>query len=68
MAMARPPSVIVFKLNPKRSSTTTPASSDNGMAVQEIAAVRKFIKNNINTATTSTAPSRSDERTLPVAV
>ena len=48
--------------------TTTAASSDNGMAASEMAAVRRLNRNKPSTITTSAPPINSEFRTLPVAV
>jgi hypothetical protein len=41
MAIANPPSVMVFRLMPNLSISTIAVSSDSGMAVSEMNAVRK---------------------------
>src|SRR5437868_5775628 len=68
MAMASPPRVIVLRLKPRYSKTMTPVSSDRGIAVQEIAAVRTLNKNSDRTTMTKAAPMSNDDCTLSVAV
>mgnify|MGYP003340467546 CR=1 FL=1 len=60
MATARPPSVIVFNVTPSRSSAITAASSESGMAVKEISAVRQSSRNRNKITPTNAAPSSSD--------
>jgi hypothetical protein len=45
MAMAKPPSVIVLSVTPKRFRRMTDDSSDSGMTMMQIKAVRKFHRN-----------------------
>ena len=51
-----------------RSSTSTAASSESGIAAQAIVAERRLNRNRNTTAITISPPSSSDSRTLPVAV
>ena len=68
IAIARPPRVMVSSEAPSRSSTRVAASSESGIAVQEIAAVRRSNRNRNRTTITSTAPTISESLTLLVAV
>ncbi len=65
--MASPPKVIVLSVVPKLRSTMTAASSDRGIAMQEIAAVRRLNKNRKRTITTKMPPRIKEVPTLPVA-
>ncbi len=68
MAMARPPSVMALRVAPSALSTTIAASSDSGMAVHEIVAVRRSNRNRHSTTTTRTPPSSRELRTLLVEI
>jgi hypothetical protein len=64
MAIESPPNVIVFRLKPILSSAIMAASRDSGIAVQEMAAVRRLKRNKNRTTTTRTAPMSNEFRTL----
>ncbi len=67
MAIVRPPRVMVLRVSPKSEITSTPATSDSGMASAEISVVRRLPRKRKRTMTTSTAPSRSATATLRIA-
>ena len=52
--------MIVLSEIPSRSSTITAASSESGIAVREMSAVRRFPRKSSSTPATSTAPSSSE--------
>jgi len=60
IAMARPPSVSVFSVMPIRCNTPTATSSDSGIAVSELNAVRRLNRKANSTTATSAAPSSSE--------
>src|SRR5690242_21519714 len=64
MAIESPPSVMVFRLRPILFSAITAARSDRGIAVQEMAAVRRLKRNKKRTTTTRMPPITNDSRTL----
>jgi len=55
MAMAMPPRVIVLIVAPKARSTSIAAASESGIAVNVIAAARRFARNNSTTIMTRMA-------------
>ena len=57
MAMARPPSVMVLSVTPNLSSRMMAVSSESGMAVMEMNAVRKWPRNRNSTTATRMPPS-----------
>ena len=59
-AMTSPPSVIVLIVIPSFSSTMTAVSSETGIAVSEIAAVRALPSKRNSTTATNTPPSASE--------
>ncbi len=59
MAMAIPPSVMVFIVIPISFIAKIATTSDSGMATIEIAVVRKFHRKRNRIITTKIAPSRS---------
>ena len=56
MAMASPPSVMVFSVTPILSSSTIAVSSESGIAVIEINAARKWPRNKNKTSATKMPP------------
>ena len=64
MAMANPPSVMVLMDTPRQSSTITAASSESGMEMNEMNAVRRSSRKRNSTTPTSTPPSSSEWSTL----
>ena len=67
MAIAIPPSVIVLIVAPKARSTRMAAASDSGIAVNVIAAARRFARNSSTMTITRMPPSRSALTTLSTA-
>jgi hypothetical protein len=67
IAIAIPPSVIVFTVIPSSCMAKIATTSDSGMATSEIAVARRFHRKRKRTMTTSTAPSRSAVTTFPMA-
>jgi hypothetical protein len=67
MAIAIPPSVIVLMPTPKARSASTPAASDNGIAVSVIPAARRLARNSSTTTMTRIPPLRSASTTLSTA-
>ena len=68
MAMARPPSVMVFTVRPSAWKTTTVTSTETGIAVSDIRVARTFIRNRTSTPATTAAASSSTRLTLPMEV
>ena len=64
MAMASPPSVMVFMLMPMALSTIIATRKESGMVTSEMMVVRALARNIISTMTTKIAPSMSDFCTL----
>ena len=60
MAIASPPSVIVFKVTPNLSKRMIAVSKDRGMAVREMNAVRKCPRKRNSTTPTNTPPSSNE--------
>ena len=60
MAIAMPPTDIVFTVSPMSFSTSKVTSKESGMVTSEMKVVRGFIKKTKSTSTTKMPPSSSD--------
>gem|GEM_PF-6409079 len=67
IAMAIPPSVMVFTVPPRARIVMTASASDRGMATTEISVVRTFHRKSSRMAITKNAPSRSAMMTFSTA-
>ncbi len=66
MATTKPASTITFRVAPARSSTSTAATRDNGMAIREMKAVRHSNRKETMIITTSPIPISSATVRLPI--